>query len=143
MNTNTEWLKLDQVLPIIIKANNDLHACFKTQFLEDDPSAIRKYLRDFRTIRLNYGVRTGKTLSIIRMATDDDLIIVRNHVHQVFMQSECKAEVRTIKDLEQSPAITRYCRVWIDEGSWLSPEEMVDIYSLPFLDRDTQFIILG
>jgi hypothetical protein len=81
MNEETVTLKKDhagrvmvsEILPVMIasmESNHELwHKKFESYY---DP---KKYVRDFRTLRLNMGQRMGHTYAVIQLAKPGDLIV--------------------------------------------------------------------
>jgi len=145
------WLILPSVMDLLFKANDELHAHCRSHGEND----AARYVRDFRTIQLNYGQRTGKTNYIMHTAATEDLIVtLGDHSFRYYSSNpDVRAEIVRLRVLTNvlgpSKAPRRYPRVWID-GNWcMSPsdstlwDEQLVVYRQLVHDVDQQFIILG
>lgn len=106
---------------------------------------VRSYLADYRTIRLDVGMRSGKSTTIVQGATAEDVIVCGSQTHydSVFRRvDDIKADVIIAS---QTLRVDRtYKRVWLDEPrlvfQYISPGFM---YELLGKDKDQLFILLG
>lgn len=142
------WHVLPQVMDALFQANDALHAAVGSQIGDLDPA---RYVRDFRTIRLDYGQRTGKTTYMVQTAQPDDLIItITDEMAQYLTRQGARCRVAYVKEfMHVSEAVEkRHPRVWIDDSystlaalsNWIST---LQLYRHLVHDIDQQFVILG
>lgn len=150
------WLVLPQVMETLFKASDELLKITRMFGAEDAP----RYVRDFRTIRLNYGQRTGKTQYVRDAAAEDDLIIVYDEdTKNWYTEGESiKSQIVTIHQLlaaleggKKWP--TCHPRIWVDDWvrlchSFENPrlqtwEQQLQFYQGLVHVVDQQFIIFG
>lgn len=136
---------LKEVLTILLDANDKLHA----DVLGGDSPDPAKYVRDFRTIRLDAGQRMGKSRAMLSMADANDLIIVPSSDDAIAYGAETKATVIPLSYVlkpERLSAISsrRWARVWIEPASrMLSQDQLTWLLVELVKDDDQQFILLG
>lgn len=115
----------------------------------------QNFNREFRTIHVNFGRRTGKTQTIAALSRPTDLVIVHNEETKKHFP-RCNAEVKTISEvirhIQPSPwrtscscrcseYVKKYEYVWIDEPALCM--KFLDSYKA-FYELDAQlFIMLG
>ncbi len=154
METTTDWAtnenlvahNLDEypdwsVLPVLkaaLAANDANHERMKSV---GEAQSVLTYLRDFRTIRLDIGQRTGNTFAIVSLAQPDDVVVVRDMDRAA--NYDIKADVLTERLLAgQTP--TRYRTIWVDTATWdLTPAELRQLYEALGRDIHQRFVLLG
>lgn len=99
--------------------------------------------RDFKSIHINFGRRTGKTRTIAALSRLNDLVIVHNE-NSKNLFPPCCAEVKTMSEVireSRRPGARAYDYVWVDEPAMCM--RIVDSHeSLYTLDAQL-FIKLG
>lgn len=145
MSEIAPWLILEPTLKALLTANQMLHSSIRRH---TPITNIPRYLRDFRTIRLNYGQRTGKSIALQSLAVEGDLVLVQNGAMIPFVQPRCRGAVHALTELgfpataEQLKSHT-WPRVWLDNTTFVSPAIQSDLYEDLGKSIDQQFIFLG
>lgn len=129
------------VLKAAIAANDAQHERLKDY--APNQQHILQYLRDFRTIRLDLGQRTGKSSAICELATQNDLVIARNEGEARTNYPYCSAKIITVAQLD-SGAVQKMNpdNVWVENVTYTS-------MSISFMYRQLarsihqRFILLG
>lgn len=150
--TPSAWHVMPQVMAILLKANDELHAM--TRHLGMERSLTAHYVRDFRTIKVDYGQRTGKTVYVKQAAQPEDLIVVANEeMVAYYAEGEgARCEVVVLSTLVHQALHVRipkrYPRVWLD-GVWdtvsglRTHDRRLRFYRSMVYDADQQFIVIG
>lgn len=157
MNQDTPAWIVRPILAAAIAANNALGEAFDSHSASN---SVTCWLRDFRTIRLDIGQRTGKTRAMVELVGPQDTVItLQDEMIEYLKQGGCEANVMyTAKyvhtmatNREQAPL--RHPVVWIDPASWVIGHHMGDgsAYELKYKDvlnvfgkdPQQQFILLG
>lgn len=119
-----------------------------------------EFQKEFSTIHLNVGRRSGKTSSMMTLAKQGDLIIVHNFFAKERLRKDYRdnlATIKTIHELLRDSCNGRVCKcinqiqhfgyVWIDEPKLIfnsiSHNDAYDYYMIYKLIRADLFIKLG
>lgn len=106
-------------------------------------ASLAQWLAD-RTIRINLGHKTGQTNFICGYADEFDLILV-DTVQQASglrRTQSPKADVLAVYELESIPNLRQYNRIWFDNPTALSKEQLARIYHRTKYPS-TRWLILG
>jgi hypothetical protein len=106
------------------------------------------WLKEFATIRLDYGRQTGKTTAIKRRASSRDLVVQWRGSLSKDFSSEVffNPQVVTLKDLEYPHHKLRghsYDRIWVDNASMVTDEQLNLVYYHALLCSAKQIILIG
>ncbi|BAG41720.1 hypothetical protein [Ralstonia phage phiRSL1] len=115
------------------------------------PAATQHWVRDMRTIRLGTGMRTGKTTAALNMAEPGDLYVttrdqrsvehLRRTLQKLGKHHVAVTNVETV--LNGKYLSTPHPRIWMEEGLFITPADLMAMYSYLIRDADQQVIILG
>lgn len=146
-------LMVSDILPLLISSSDTLHNDFGRGFLEklatEDgyEDKIRRYIRDFRTIRLNAGQRMGHTSAIVMLAKPGDLVVSLNTEFSLHTRSHMIPGVECIgrrKLLEASHKFhNAHPTIWLDGFSMWPRTSMNEIRNRLIKNGDQRMIILG
>lgn len=141
---------VSDVLPLLLSSSDTLHKDFGGQILSGPAvteEKIRKYVRDFRTIRLNAGQRMGHTCAIGMLAKPGDLVIALTSFHALHVCSQTVPGVECIDRralLEKGARFHRpYPTIWIDGFSIWPRTSMNEIRNRLIKNGDQRMVILG
>lgn len=134
-------LMVSDILPVIMASNDMSHDSLQsTNIPWNDP---KRYVRDFRTIRLDMGQRSGKTYAIGVMAKPGDLVIdmtysrVR-HIHVA--DGVHRIGLFTFNRLSCFPV---YKTIWLADFNLWPRTSMKEIREKLITSFDQRIIILG
>lgn len=136
-------LLMSDILPVILWANDSLHAEMKRIGVEENcRSCPEKYVRDFRTIRLDMGQRSGKSYAMHNLALPGDLVIC-------LTADACKAHglapgVREIGVSGLNAIHKEFFRtIWLMDFSFWPRTSLKSIREKLIVSSEQRMIILG
>ena len=126
--------------------NHRASIAFATDFRGGKAEGLANYLRDYRTIRIDLGQRTGRSTAIIELAQPGDLIIGAGEANrELYATSEAK--FLTVQQyMEGLFDITEPIRrIWVDDTITLTLRDvpLADFYRAPTVSIEQLFIFLG
>jgi hypothetical protein len=133
-------LLMSDLLPVILWANDYLHAEMKRIGVEEN--CPEKYVRDFRTIRLDMGQGSGKSYALHNLALPGDLVICPT-------ADMCKAHylapgVREIGVSGLNALQKEYFRtIWLMDFSFWPRTSLKSIREKLIISSEQRIIILG
>lgn len=135
---------VSDILPVILESNDAIHSYWSKQELAElDP---KKYVRDFRTVRLSMGQRSGHTYAVTVMAKPGDLVVEMSDHRALYTCSQTVPGVECIsrKALMEPGAIFReYPTIWIMDFGFWPRTSMNEIRERLIKSVDQRMIILG
>lgn len=156
-STNPEWY-FGTVLEAAIKAQDANCARIPVGDRVGDLKTLRAWLRDFRTIRLDIGQRTGKSYATALASTTDDALVLLNAGMRDYVKRSgfrgviyaMDAVRRTAYDIRLGngqPYVnmdyTGHSTIWVEPASLFTMDDLVDMYTAFSRDIDQRFILLG
>lgn len=152
-----DWNVTEEVMELLFEANSNLHQYMKNYMLVGPHAETRpdRYVRDYRTIRLNYGLRTGKAVFVLKHAKVEDLVITANDdTGEYYLLEDCKARVRSVEQLvgfsdNKLPYSICHPRIWIDDSEAVTATLSNLGWDFPLLrkylitDPNQQMVIFG
>ena len=109
---------------------------------DDGRNDIPQFLRDHATVRINVGLRTGKTTWVGKSAKPGDLVLVRSALHvNEFPRTE-GVTVASINDIHHIPR-KRYSTVFMDDVSWAAQPTLDSVYTRLGVDHSQTFVMVG
>lgn len=137
---------VSEILGKLMIANMDNQLAFEIQ----DYMSPAAYAREFKTIRVNYGRRTGKTTAIKDFVGFGDVVFAHSYLwkrelEKYILPINYNLSVLTYHDtqrLDFTLGKKNNFRVWIDEAT-LFGEEQIQAVQEMLASRTTQFILLG
>jgi hypothetical protein len=134
------------LLPLILKANEQLHQETSAHLKDVD---CKKYVRDFRTIRFDFGQRSGKSYAITQLAFDSDVVLCPGVDDIRRWYPGTKATVLSYSNFlnaddpnEDFFLPERISRFWLDYAS-STPKAYVKILEHLITSPEQQIILLG
>lgn len=153
MNEETVTLKkghdgrvmVHEILPVMLDSMEANHKLRKSLHViyADSPS---KYVRDFRTLRLNMGHRMGHTLAVIQLAKPGDLVVElsEHRALDICSQTLPGVECISVKTLMEAGKkfYTAYNTIWLLNYDLWPRTSMNEIRERLIKNLDQRIIIL-
>ena len=139
-------------LPLIIESNDILHNTFgksllqRSDITEED---IRRYVRDFRTIRLSMGQRMGHTHAVIALAKPGDLVVGLDDRMTLWVASDTGAGIEfmtrnmLMSEIEWGLSPKGHPTIWLMDFSRWPRTSLNAIRERLIKNGDQRMIILG
>lgn len=103
---------------------------------------VPKFVRDYGTIRLSIGRRSGHTGAVFALASHDDLVVVSSAYEAQCVLGETAATVVHLDALLEPAAQFNFRRIFFAQVEHLSPEKLDKIYQL-ITGADQQVVFVG
>jgi hypothetical protein len=136
--------KMKELITLALEANRKHREKFKDA-LQEMPLDYRT-LRDYCTVRLDIGHRTGKTTAVIELAGPNDLIVVPNErVKYKYQRCVSLATCEAMGRLSTSTVLVgrAFDRIWVEETMLYSNGALVAMYERLGHSYNQTFILLG
>lgn len=129
-------------LHFALAANQDTQDRVETLLKVKDLSERASVLKDYKTVKVSFGVRGGNTYVLKKFATPEDVVLVKTlNLGKAIFPDFTVCPVLTSTQLPLNT--NNYNRVWVDGSSLWTKEELDYLYHRLSSDRINQVVLLG